>query len=77
MRTMFVFSRSCIGLRRLFAEAKERHGLRRHRLRGLANANIQGLLIAAGQNLKRLLWALLGRRGFDGGTSFMRPPSAQ
>jgi hypothetical protein len=39
----------------LFAEAKEWHGLRRLRLRGLANANIQGLLIAAGQNLKRFL----------------------
>jgi transposase len=39
----------------LFAEAKEWHGLRRLRLRGLLNANIQGLLIAAGQNLKRLL----------------------
>ena len=32
----------------LFAEAKEWHGLRRLRLRGLLNANIQGLLIAAG-----------------------------
>jgi transposase len=41
----------------LFAEAKEWHGLRRLRLRGLANANIQGLLIAAGQNVKRLLVA--------------------
>jgi transposase len=41
----------------LFAEAKEWHGLRRLRLRGLENANIQGLLIAAGQNLKRLLAA--------------------
>jgi hypothetical protein len=41
----------------LFAEAKEWHGLRRLRLRGLANANIQGLLIAAGQNLKRFLAA--------------------
>jgi transposase len=39
----------------LFAEAKEWHGLRRLRLRGLMNANIQGLLIAAGQNLKRFL----------------------
>jgi transposase len=39
----------------MFAEAKEWHGLRRLRLRGLMNANIQGLLIAAGQNLKRLL----------------------
>jgi len=41
----------------LFGEAKEWHGLRRLRLRGLMNANIQGLLIAAGQNLKRFLAA--------------------
>ncbi len=41
----------------LFAEAKEWHGLRRLRLRGLLNANIQGLFIAAGQNLKRFLAA--------------------
>ena len=47
----------------LFAEAKEWHGLRRLRLRGLLNANIQGLLVAAGQNLKRLLAATgWGRR---------------
>ena len=39
----------------LFAEAKAWHGLRRLRVRGLMNANIQGLLIAAGQNLKRFL----------------------
>jgi hypothetical protein len=42
----------------LFAEAKEWHGLRRLRLRGLPNANIQGLLIATGQNLKRFLVAM-------------------
>ncbi|MBW3632778.1 MAG: transposase [Chloroflexi bacterium] len=41
----------------LFAEAKEWHGLRRLHFRGVLNANIQGLLIAAGQNLKRLLAA--------------------
>ena len=41
----------------LFGEAKEWHGLRRLRLRGLRNANIQGLVIAAGQNLKRFLAA--------------------
>ena len=47
----------------LFAEAKLWHGLRRLRLRGLPNANIQGLLVAAGQNLKRLLAATgWGRR---------------
>ncbi len=41
----------------LFAEAKEWHGLGCLRLRGLENANIQGVLVAAGQNLKRLLAA--------------------
>jgi len=47
----------------LFAEAKEWHGLRRLRLRGLLNATILGLLIAAGQNLKRFLAATgWGRR---------------
>jgi hypothetical protein len=47
----------------LFAEAKDWHGLRRLRLRGLLNANIQGLLTAAGQNLKRFLAATgWGRR---------------
>jgi transposase len=47
----------------LFAEAKVWHGLRRFRLRGLENVNIEGLLVAAGQNLKRLLAATgWGRR---------------
>jgi transposase len=41
----------------LFAEAKQWHGLRRFRLRGLENVNIEGLLVAAGQNLKRFLAA--------------------
>jgi transposase len=39
----------------LFAEAKDWHSLRRFRLRGLEKVNIQAQLIAAGQNLKRLL----------------------
>ena len=39
----------------LFAEAKDWHGLRRFRLRGLEKVNGEALLIAAGQNLKRLL----------------------
>jgi DDE family transposase len=39
----------------LFAEAKAWHGLRRFRLRGLEKVNGEALLIAAGQNLKRLL----------------------
>ena len=44
----------------LFAEAKDWHGLRRFRLRGLEKVNGEALLIAAGQNLKRLL----SRRGW-------------
>ena len=44
----------------LFAEAKDWHGLRRFRLRGLENVNGEALLVAAGQNLKRLL----SRRGW-------------
>jgi transposase len=44
----------------LFAEAKEWHGLRRFRLRGLPKVNGEALLVAAGQNLKRLL----SRRGW-------------
>jgi hypothetical protein len=41
----------------LFAEATAWHGLRPLRLWGLLNANFQGLLIAAGQNLKRFFAA--------------------
>ena len=39
----------------LFGEAKEWHGLGRCRLRGLERINSAVLLIAGGQNLKRLL----------------------
>lgn len=45
----------------LFGEAKQWHGLRRFRLRGLEKVNIESLLIAAGQNVKRLLQATMGR----------------
>lgn len=59
----------------LFAEAKDWHGLRRFRLRGLENVNIQAQLIAAGQNLKRLLsksgW---GRRPWPGGAAGVALP---
>ncbi len=52
----------------LFAEAKAWHGLRRFRLRGLEKVNGEALLVAAGQNLKRLLsrWGW-GRRPYPGG----------
>jgi len=39
----------------LFGEAKDWHGLRRFRLRGLWKVNCEGLLVAGGQNLKRRL----------------------
>ena len=60
----------------LFGEAKDWHGLRRFRLRGLEKVNGEALLIAAGQNLKRLLnhrgW---GRRPWPGGAPGMVLPS--
>jgi hypothetical protein len=39
----------------LFAEAKDWHAMRRFRLRRLEKVNIEALLIASGQNVKRLL----------------------
>ncbi len=54
----------------LFAEGKQWHGMRRFRLRQLRRVNTEALLIATGQNLKRLLqkrgW---GRRPFPGGAA--------
>jgi hypothetical protein len=41
----------------LFGEAKDWHGLRRLRLRRLEKVNIEALLIASGQNIKRLVAA--------------------
>jgi hypothetical protein len=39
----------------LFGEAKVFHRLRRFRLRGLLKVNIEGVMVATGQNLKRLV----------------------
>ena len=54
----------------LFAEGKQWHGMRRFRLRRLWRVNTEALLLAAGQNLKRLLqqrgW---GRRPFPDGVA--------
>ncbi len=44
----------------LFGEAKEFHWLRRFRLRRLLKVNIEGVITAAGQNLKRLIKHNLG-----------------
>jgi hypothetical protein len=61
----------------LFAEAKLWHGLRRFRLRGLENVNIEGLWVAAGQNLKRFLAANgWGRRHAPCG-SLVAPPKGR
>ncbi len=67
-----------VGVEPLFAEAKAWHGLRRFRLRGLTNVNIEGLLIAAGQNLKRLLAASgWGRRHAPCGSLLALPSGSQ
>jgi transposase len=60
----------------LFAEAKAWHGLRRVRLRGLEKVNGEVLLIATGQNLKRLLsrWGW-GRRPWPGGAAGLVLPA--
>ena len=52
----------------LFGEAQQWHGLKRFRLRGLWKVNCEGVTIASGQNLKRLLAARgWGRRWFPNG----------
>ncbi len=62
----------------LFAEANDWHSLRRFRLRGLANVNIEGLLIATGQNLKRFLAASgWGRRNAPCGSLVALPMEPQ
>jgi transposase len=45
----------------MFAEAKEWHGMRRFRLRRLEKVNAEALMIASGQNIKRLV--TFGPRG--------------
>lgn len=61
----------------LFAEAKQWHGMRRFRLRQLWRVNCEALIIASGQNLKRLLqkrgW---GRRPFPTQAMALIPPES-
>jgi transposase len=59
----------------LFAEAKDWHGLRRFRLRGLVNVNIEALLVATGQNLKRWLQATGWGRRWGPAGCLATPPS--
>jgi transposase len=52
----------------LFGEGKAWHGMERFRLRRLEKVNIEALVRATGQNLKRLLsWRGWGRRWWPGG----------
>jgi hypothetical protein len=61
----------------LFAEAKVWHGLRRFRRRGLEKVNGEGLVVAAGQNLKRWLAATgWGRRHTPCGSLMVLPPES-
>jgi transposase len=54
----------------LFGEGKQWHGLERFRLRLLEKVNIEALVTASGQNLKRLLsWRGWGRRWWPGGAA--------
>lgn len=46
----------------LFGEGKQWHGMRCFRLRGLEKVNMEGLMRATGQNIKRLLKARTGKR---------------
>ena len=58
----------------LFGEAKEWHGSRRFRLRGLEKVNTEALIIASGQNLKRLLAFGPGRPRKTAMVAALRPP---
>jgi hypothetical protein len=46
----------------LFAEGKQWHGMSQFRLRGLLKVNIEALVRAAGQNIKRLLTVKSGKQ---------------
>jgi hypothetical protein len=58
----------------LFGEAKDWHGLRRFRLRRLEKVNIEALMIASGQNTKRLVAAGDRRPRKPAQVAALRPP---
>ncbi|MFL5318367.1 MAG: transposase [Myxococcaceae bacterium] len=67
-----------VGVEPLFGEAKQWHGLRQFRLRGLDNVNMEALLVATGQNLKRwLAKAGWGRRHGPQGCLLARPTAPE
>jgi hypothetical protein len=59
----------------MFGEAKEWHGMRRFRLRQLWRVNVEAMVIAAGQNIKRLLdfWGRGARKMAQ--AQALRPPA--
>jgi len=57
----------------LFGEGKQWHGMRRFRLQGLIKVNIEGLITAAGQNIKRLLKARWSKPSDPAGVLALRP----
>jgi transposase len=61
----------------LFAEAKDWHVMRRFRLRRLEKVNIEALLIASGQNVKRLLTFGGQRPTKLAQAAALRPPTAR
>ena len=60
----------------LFGEAKDRHGMRRFRLRRLEKVNAEALLVASGQNVKRLLTFGGRRPRRKAQAAALRPPAA-
>src|ERR687893_402961 len=59
-----------------FVEGKAWHGMVRFRLRRLEKVNIEALVRATGQNLKRLLsWRGWGRRWWPGGAMGVAIPA--
>ena len=59
-----------------FAEAKRWHGMERFRLRGLERVNAEALLVASGQNIKRLLFFGGRRPKKPAQVAALRPPVA-
>src|SRR5829696_3384866 len=58
----------------MFAEAKEWHGMRRFRLRRLEKVNSEALMIASGQNIKRLVSFGSGGPKKTAMVAALRPP---
>ena len=58
----------------MVAEAKDLHGMRRFRLRRLEKVNAEALVVAAGQNVKRLLTFGCRRPRREAQAAALEPP---